>query len=91
MVKPRLARYATEKGSRSFDIRCLIWFIGPMRTEKLDRFETMLLHCTVELRNSPNHHKEAAKAAEQRNTIRRSDLRGRRLFLPESQCEFRRP
>lgn len=34
-MSPRLTKYATENGSRSFDMRCLTWFIGPMRTENL--------------------------------------------------------
>ena len=36
-VSARLVMYAAEKGSRSFESRCLTWFIGPMRTENLHK------------------------------------------------------
>lgn len=36
-VAARLPKYTTVNGSRSFESRCLIWFMGPIRTEKLER------------------------------------------------------
>jgi hypothetical protein len=34
-VRPKLVKYMIEKGSRSFEIRCFKWFIGPIKTENL--------------------------------------------------------
>ena len=34
-VSPKLKRYAAENGSRSFEKRCLRWFMGPISTANL--------------------------------------------------------
>ena len=54
-VRPRLEKYMIENGRRSVDMRCLMWFIGPMRIEKL--FRVSVSGKAPEAENVPEHDK----------------------------------
>lgn len=52
-----------ENGSRSFDIRCLMWFMGPMRTENLQAHHSSRRTERTRTSNSPKHHEQTSQAA----------------------------
>lgn len=52
-----------EKGSRSGESRCFMWFIGPINTENLNTRISIIENFQFIIDNVPKHNQKTPKAA----------------------------